>query len=160
MTNQRNEAEALAIKLQIGLATVADAVVWADQQIAKEDIPHPLLLDVSMASKHNFADVAAMLRKLPGEANMPIVLRDVFESIKHALQSESQAVEIGTEAIATLVARSILPEGSFASAVFWFDCEMDLLATGYSSHDTQEQVVSEGLRHMEEAMKELEGYSK
>ncbi len=155
MTNQRNEAEVLAIKLQAGLATVADAVAWADQQIEIEDDPNEIVLDISMASKRLSMDVAAMLQNLPGEVNMAIVLRNLFESIKSALQSDSRTTWVGINAIFQLANSSILPEGRFAEAACWFDNQMYFISDGTFS-GTQKEAIAEVLRQMEKALEELE----
>ena len=74
----KDEAETLRVAIAAGLATVADAVAWADRVIVAEPRPDPALLDISLAGRGSAAAMISLLRDVPGEVDRVKVVRGVL----------------------------------------------------------------------------------
>lgn len=59
MATLRDESEALAEALEMGLCDVAEVIAWSDAGILREETPPISLCEVSMAQDHFPQDVAA-----------------------------------------------------------------------------------------------------
>jgi hypothetical protein len=66
MTQLRDEAEALAVALEMGICAVDEAIEWSDAWIIHEDAPPFSLCEVSLSRDRYPQDVAALLRQIPG----------------------------------------------------------------------------------------------
>ena len=62
----KNEAEVLAVALEIAAVSVADVVAWADARIAVEDHPHWSVCELTTMGASYDPDVARALREIPG----------------------------------------------------------------------------------------------
>lgn len=60
------DAERLRLGLITGLATVEDAVAWADEMIRAAPGPDDALLEIGLAGRRGRKDVIALLGEVPG----------------------------------------------------------------------------------------------
>ena len=126
----RTEAEALAIALKFGLATVADAVAWADAQIAASDVPHVALCNVSMAATRYPQDVASMLRELPGEFDSEAAVRLALKYASSALRNGSIDPRDVARALYDIAIAGHLSNGDFERHALSFWDGIDLVRNG------------------------------
>lgn len=66
MSHLRDEAEALAECLGVGVCNVQQVIAWSDAHLLRENPPPIALCDVSLAQNRYPEDVAGLLRQLPG----------------------------------------------------------------------------------------------
>lgn len=89
MSPSRDEAEALAVGLELGVCSIVDVVAWADAQLLREDAPPSVLCDVSLAGGRYPQDVAGLLRQVPGQACRPNIDRLLIVLMYHQLRRHS-----------------------------------------------------------------------
>jgi hypothetical protein len=88
----RDEAEALAEALELGVCEVAAVVAWADAQIERLTLVPTNLCDVSLARELYPQDVAGLLRQSPGSPDRTDVNGLVLMLVKDKLDGDpSQA---------------------------------------------------------------------
>ena len=146
MSKQRTEAEALAVSLELGLRGVADAVTWADNQIAAEaSVPHIALCELALAHHEHGIDVANLLRRLPGAVDQQEVTRRVVRDTAEAARTQRLTPRMIESALFTLALNSELPPGEVTSAAYQFSHDLDLAEEGLS-HDTPAHVMKRMLK--------------
>ena len=84
----RDEAEALAIALEIGAVEVDEVIDWADAQIAVQEAPHWALCEVATSRGKRARDVVAELRQLPGGADPRGVQSLLVQLMAHKLKGD------------------------------------------------------------------------
>jgi hypothetical protein len=80
-----NEAEVLAVSLEIGAVSVADVVEWADARVAIEDHPHWSVCEVATMGASYEPDVARALREVPGVVDETRVRHELVCRLARAL---------------------------------------------------------------------------
>jgi hypothetical protein len=153
MTVQRTEAEILAASLELGLIDVAEAVAWADSEIAASDVPHSALCDVAMASRENNLDVAHMLRQLPGEIDRNRALRGVTRNAYESLRTERCTPRQVAGALYSLAMNNELLPDRLRQSALWFCDAIDLAEEGHIE-ERPEQVVEQMQLTLEEWLDE------
>lgn len=93
MSRTRDEAEALAGALELGLCDIPEVIAWADAQIAREDQPSEALCDVALARGRYPQDVAGLLRRFPGAPEKAETVRLVLTLMRERLNREDEAAE-------------------------------------------------------------------
>jgi hypothetical protein len=106
----RNDAEELAMAIELGFATVDDAVSWADGKIAALDRPPFELIEVAMSRRLPAAEVAHRLRAIPGTADIPFAARRVISRMGLALQSGAATPERIASALYGMYLAGQIPE--------------------------------------------------
>jgi hypothetical protein len=97
MSQLRDEAEALAIALELGACDVTEVIAWCDAQLLGEGPPPEPLCDVSLSSGRHPQDVAAMLRQLSGATDNQKVNRLVVTLVDAKMRSDpSRADQIAS----------------------------------------------------------------
>ena len=96
MSRLRDEAEALAKALEIGVCDVAEVIAWSDAQILRADPPLGTLCEVSLAHDRYPQDVAGMLRQSPGTPAKSNVTRLLVTLLNDRLKGTEQAGEMAT----------------------------------------------------------------
>ena len=93
----RDEAEALAIALEIAAVDVDEVIDWADAMIAVEDKPHWALCNVATSRGKYPQDVASELRQLPDCAD-PVVVRSLLVQLiaRKLRHDESRAYQLAS----------------------------------------------------------------
>ena len=87
--NLRQEAEELAIALELGFASVAEVVEWADAKIVALDQPPYEVIEVSSSGRLPAPDVAHALRGISGDANVAKASKQVIARMAAALDRGS-----------------------------------------------------------------------
>jgi len=93
MSRMRDEAEALARALELGLRDVPEVIAWADAQILREDRPCEALCDVSLARGRYPQDVAGMLRRFPEAPDKAEVVRLLLCLMKDWLSRDADCAD-------------------------------------------------------------------
>lgn len=70
MASVRDEAEMLALGLELGVVRPAEVVEWADGVIARSELVHWSIGELVTMGRAYEQDVAAALRRIPGEPNL------------------------------------------------------------------------------------------
>lgn len=73
-----NDADELAMALRLGLATVDEAISWADDAIIALDQPPYALIEAACASRAPTDELAELLEQVPGERDTELVARRVL----------------------------------------------------------------------------------
>jgi hypothetical protein len=153
LSTLRTEAESIAIALKTGLLDVADAVAWADRQIAAGDVPDVALCDVSMASRKYPQDVVSMLRSLPGLVNHDEAIRATMRISLDRLQSGARNPSDVARALFNLAISDDLPDGDLKRHAFCFWDEIDLARDGYVP-TLKSTIVAQMMRLLEDFAKD------
>ena len=75
MAQLRDEAEALALGLEVGAVGRHEVTCWADAKVLQQDSPHWTLCDVAVAAVAYPQDLAGLLRSIPGETSPSSAIR-------------------------------------------------------------------------------------
>ena len=140
MLQLRTEAESLARAPEAGLIDVADAVHWADQEIAVVDVPHNVLCDVSMSSRAYPQDVARLLRGIPEQFDRGRASVQVLRLALDALTSGRRSPECVAHALFELAIADDIPPGRLRDGAFWYWDALDMAREGYIPETTEEIV--------------------
>ncbi len=151
MTNQRSEAEAIAICLELALAKVPDAIHWADSQIQLSDIPDVALCNVSMAWRNDSHEVASMLRQLPGRVDSAFVGRRLIECLAMQLKNDRSSARQVAFALYELSMDESLPAGPLRKEAWWFLDAFVLSESGYIK-ETTDQISEQMMAMLETAL--------
>jgi len=140
---QKEDAEVLRYGLIAGTVSVAEVVAWADRVIAAEAAPGGTLLDVAMAGRMLPADVAGLLKGLPGDADRIRVMRRVLWGMLQALRQDPDRGEDIAGTLYRLATGGDLPSAAFGSDPFGLDDAFELARKGH--YGTRTDAI-EGLR--------------
>lgn len=91
----RDEAAELALAVELGFDSVAEAVDWADGHIAALDQPPYALIEVSLAAQSHPHDVAQLLHTLAGVAAPEALRRLIARMISALDEGHAKAEKIG-----------------------------------------------------------------
>jgi hypothetical protein len=141
MAGLREEAEALAIALEIGGVDVPYAVAWADAQIAAAEHPHWSLCEVATAGRRYPQDVAGLLRNVPGHAE-PAVARSLVVQLLAAHFDLRRAYQLASCLYQLAIAGDI-DDPELKAIALWAWDGMDLADAGMileTSRDIAEQM--------------------
>ena len=139
MDRLKSEAEAIAIALEEELVDVAQAVVWADDQIIAGDTPAVAICDVAMAGGKCVHDVVGMLRSVPGEHDQTGVAQRVVQYALNALDQGRDASDVA-RTLFRLASSEKLPVGEFERMACCFWDDIDLARDGYGTQSEAEVV--------------------
>lgn len=152
----RDEAEALAIALELGLATVADVVAWADGWLARETQPHWVWSELALGASDPCDKVLGLLKEIPGaldESNARgLLLRRMHSRLTRATPRGREVAH----ALFQLAASDALDDPKVIALGRWADDELDLVRDGIKQ-GTAEEVVQEMRRVLEEAIERRAG---
>ncbi len=86
--DQKRDAELLRLGLIAGTHTVEDAVAWADAVIGVDPHPDIEVIEVAMAARRRPAEVAALLRDVPGAIDPVLVVRHWLAELREAVVAD------------------------------------------------------------------------
>lgn len=138
----RDEAEALAIALEIGFASIEDVIDWADAKIVALDQPPYELIEVSCAGRQAVPDVAHALRAIAGTPDVAAASKIVIARMAAALDRGSTTAEKVARALYRMSLNGHVPEASAEGAMVGLDDAFDLAHGGtYGSIEDAESDV-------------------
>jgi len=126
----RAEAEELAIALELGFAAVQDAVDWADGYIVALQEPPYALIEVSSASRSPAAELAHLLRTVPGQFDIGRVSRQVIAHMASALDTGAATPENVARALYSMQLDGRIPDSQAESDMARLDDEFYLAHAG------------------------------
>ena len=133
--NYKESAESLRCGLLVGYVTVRETVAWAGAVIAQEPAPHPTIIEVALAGRQPPADVAALLREVPGDADPIRVRRRLLARMLQALDRDPTQGERIAQWLYQLAVHGELPEEAFGWQAHGLDDTFEAARTGvYGSH--------------------------
>ena len=150
MVSLRTEAESVARALEVGLLDVADAVVWADRQIERSEVPHAAICDCAMAASRYPRDVASILRQVPGDYDQSQALRLLLRYALDALEQRKRDPRKIAHALFDLACAGDLPKSELKYHSWGYWDAIDLARDGYI-HQTEKQVIA----HMTSTLKDF-----
>lgn len=84
----RDRAEVLAVGVEMGLVDAHQAIDWALSLIDQQRQPHWSLCDIATSNGKHPADIAALLRSIPGSLD-PSVVQDLLVGfLSHRLEQD------------------------------------------------------------------------
>jgi hypothetical protein len=122
----RDEAEALARAILVGLVRTSDVTAWAEAQLAAQESPHWTLGEVAGLGDIHPQDVAAALRRLPGSAD-PAAARSLLVQLvaRKFAANESPAMDVA-RVLRAMAVRDEIEDEALKDVARWatyaFDC--------------------------------------
>lgn len=99
---RKEEAEALRLALEAGLASVADAVAWADGVIVADTPADAAVIEVALAEGRTSYEMAALLAAVPGVADPVRVVRRHLGDLLRALDRDLEHTRRVVARLATM----------------------------------------------------------
>ncbi len=108
----RNQAEALAVGLEAGALSVADAVAWADMVIAAEPAPAANVCEIATMARCTTQEVVDALRTVPGPCDRAVAEVLVVWRLARSLTADrSNATSIASALYKLALAGVVRDEG-------------------------------------------------
>lgn len=153
MSQQRDEAEALVIALEIGACDIAEVIAWSDAQLLREDPPSAALCEASLSQDRYPQDVAGLLRQLPGAPDKPRVARLLVTLVDAKLRDDrSRAYQIAW-ALYQMALADEIEDPRLKEFSWWAWDALDLAEAGILE-ESREQVIDRMSAALHDAAKE------
>jgi len=152
MSQLRDEAEALAKALEIGICDVAEVIAWSDAQILREDSPPVALCEVSVSHDRYPQDVAGMLRQCPGAPCKPRIQRLLVSLVREKLRCDSSHADRVASALYQMAISDEIEDSNLKSMAWWAWDALDLADAGHIQ-ESREQITSQMVAALDEAAK-------
>jgi hypothetical protein len=150
MDQRKFEAERLRLGIRGGWIEPSAAISWADREIAREQDPHPALIDVALAAHQPREELVALLSAMPGQVDPAAVMRRCLGDLLVRLNAEP---ELGSQVARYLYAAAAageLPPDRFGHEPFALDDEFALAQQGIGTvADAQARLAAFLRRHGE-----------
>lgn len=130
MSQLKTEADVLRRCLALGLVERRDVIAWADARIAEDDAPDVSLTDIALAGGRSAADVASLLRDVPGTQDRVAYLRDVFTRMRAFLAANPTALSLIAHGLYLMALDGECPSGDAERAMRAFDDRIEIARTG------------------------------
>jgi len=143
----REEAEALATALDVGIVDVSEVVDWAVDRIAEEEHPHWSLCEIAIAGRKYPQDVAALLREIPGTFSASDVRRRVLSMMAPRLERDPRRADGIASALYQLALADEIEDGELKALAWWAWDRLDLADSGTIA-ETREQIVQRMIREL------------
>jgi len=153
MSQLRDEAEALARALQIGVCDVSEVIAWADAQIACQSEPHWALCEVALSRDRYPQDVASLLRQLPESIARHNVNALLVTLLNGKLKDNSDLADRIASALFQMALADEIEDPDLQRIGRWAWDALDLADAG-SIAESRAQVVTEMTRALEHAAAE------
>lgn len=144
ITNLKEDAEAFRLGLLAGTVTVPEVVSWADDAIAAAETPDATIIEIALAGRRSPADVVALLREVPGDADHARTVRRVFRGMLDALKGDPHRGAEIARGLYQLALNGELPEREF----------------GWRAYDLEEafHLAQTGIYRIQDALADLQRY--
>lgn len=130
-SQRQEDAEVLRLALQAGLASVADAVAWADAVIVADTRPDAAVIDVALSGHRTAYEMAALLAAVPGAADPARVVRRHLDDLLRVLDRDLEHTRLVVARLYTMAVDGPLADPRFdANHVRLITDEYDLASTG------------------------------
>lgn len=150
MSQVRDEAEALATALEIGICNVAEVVAWSDAQILREKSPPASLCDVSVSHDRYQQDVAGLLRQCPGAPVKSRVERLLVLLLHEKLSRDARCADKVASALYQLALADDIENPGLKSIAWWAWDALDLADAGLFQ-ESREQITNQVAEALDEA---------
>lgn len=156
MASLRDEAEVLALGLELGVVRPAEVVDWADGVIARTDHPHWSIGELVTMGRAYEQDVADALRRIPGEPDRTAAMRALLLQLPRRLRERRDRADGFVHALLYFEDTGVLLDADLRDAT---DIAWDSLGQegrpGYPP--TRDQIIDELLAALDAAVARLEG---
>ncbi|WP_437886370.1 hypothetical protein [Sorangium sp. So ce307] len=142
MDLHRTQAEAFLIALDVGAASVDDVVNWALDVIQEAEHPHWSFCELALCSRKSPADLAAILRAVPGVPDGKLARLRVLEMLRDSLAERPERAEQIARSLYHLAIGEELDEPALRELAWWAWDALDLAAQGAIAQ-TREDVVNQ-----------------
>jgi hypothetical protein len=150
IVSARTEAEVLALAIEIGALSVADAVAWADNVIEREEHPHGSICEVAVSARKYEPDVVAALREVPGEVDEGEVKRRLVRVLSDGLERDRARADQIARSLYQLALANQVDSERLRNTAAWAWDGLDLADAGMIEQ-TREQVIDEMIAALREA---------
>jgi len=130
MSALKTEAEVLRRCLDLGVVERRDVIAWADARIAQDDAPDVSITDVALAVGRSAADLAGLLRNVPGTPDRAAYLRGIFARMRILLADNPTALRLVAHALYLMVLDGECPSAEAEGAMYSFDDAVELARSG------------------------------
>jgi hypothetical protein len=113
MTQQKHQAERLRVGIAGGWLNVSEAVEWADRQIAVSPQPHASLIEIAIGAARTRAEMATLLRDVPGASDPCTVMRVCFADLLAVLEREPALARDVAQWLECVAKEGLLPDAQF-----------------------------------------------
>lgn len=150
MSGLRDEAEALAEALELGVCDVAEVIAWSDAQLLREDPPLGALCEVSLAHDRYPQDVAGMLRQCPGTPAKSNVSRLLVILLDDRLKVDTgRAYQIASALYQMALAEEI-DDPQLRESAWWAWDALDLAEAGHIQ-ESRERIAGQMAHALDQA---------
>lgn len=146
----KNQAEALAVALEIGVSSVRDVVAWADAVIETEEHPHWSVCELATMGSRYEPDVVHALRDVPGVVDKAWVRDELVRRLAQGLAEDRTRADRIASALYQLALKNELPQGDLLSLAWWAWDGLDL-ADQRLVEETRDQVIDKMLVALKDA---------
>lgn len=150
MSQLRDEAEALATALEIGICDVAEIIAWSDAQILREDSPPAALCEISVSHDRYPQDVAALLRRCPGAPVSSRVQRLLVLLVRQKLARDPGCADKVASALYQMALAEEIEDPQLKSMAWWAWDALDLADAGHIV-ESREQITNQMASALEDA---------
>jgi hypothetical protein len=150
MSQLRDEAEALAIALEIGICDVAESIAWSDAKILREDSPPAALCEVAVSHNRYPQDLAGLLRQCPGTPVNSRVQQLLVLLLREKLNRDPGSADKVASALYQMALSEEIEDEQLKSMAWWAWDALDLADAGHIQ-ESREQITKQMAATLEEA---------
>lgn len=150
MSQLRDEAEALATALEIGICDVAEIIAWSDAQILRQDSPPAALCDISLAHDRYPQDVAGLLRQCPGTPVKARVQRLLLLLARQKLSRGSRGADKVASVLYQMALGDDIEDSNLKSIAWWAWDALGLADAGHIE-ESRKQTTNQMVAALDEA---------
>lgn len=146
----KNEAEVLAVALEVGAVSIEDVIEWADAVLERQEHPHWSICELATMGSSCEPDVVHTLRDVPGTADEVWVRSNLVRRLAQELAEDASSVDRVASALYRLALAEQLPRGELLSLAWWAQDELDLVDQRMVE-GSRENIVAEMAQALNEA---------
>lgn len=147
---RKYEAERLRLGIRGGWIELAAAIAWADEEIARQPHPDPVLIDISLAGHRHREEIEALLAAVPGQVNPVGVMRRCLGDLLTRLDGEPALGPEIARYLYSAAAAGDLPAEHFGHEPFALDDEFALARQGIGTLELAQARLTAFLRRHSE----------
>ncbi|MFL5331384.1 MAG: hypothetical protein ACJ8C4_21050 [Gemmataceae bacterium] len=130
MAQQRDEAEAFARAMELGVSVVAEITTWSDDLLLKEASPSVVLCEISLSAGRYPENVMGLLRQLPGVPNRTVVNYLLVALLNQKLKSDPDSRQAVARALFLMAIGDDIADARLLQTTYRVDDDLDLVDAG------------------------------
>jgi len=128
---QKESAETLRIELTLGMRSISEVVAWADDVVARDQIPDSEILELATCGHSTEQEVCVLLDAVRGERVSARAAGRVLGTLRTSLAADPARGEEIARQIYEMALRGFLPEEEFGWEPYSLEDNFFLATCGY-----------------------------